>query len=183
MSGTLTVGLVLVCGLFLAVIVLRVRRGTPQAVSRVEDLESKLEIVDLLAFRNLVDPEESRVLQEGLSPKMYRRIQRLRTRAAIAYVESVYRNAGLTIRLAEHLSRSPQPEIREEAMRIQALSIRSRFLALISLIKLSTSMVFPAFGASVNDVAEGYARIADRVEALCTLTAPLYTSRIAAAFR
>jgi hypothetical protein len=183
MSVTLVAALLGLCGILIAAMVLGVRRGTAQAVSRVEDLESKLESVDLLAFQNLIDPEERRLLQERLSPRVYRRMQRLRTRAAIAYVEAVYRNAGLTIRLAEHLSRSPQPEIREEAMRIQALSIRSRFLALNSLIRLNASLVFPAFTASLREVTEGYTGIADRVEALCTLTAPLHTSRIAAAFR
>lgn len=183
MSGILAAVLSVLCGLFLVAIILRVRRGTSEAVSNVEELENRLESVDLVAFQNLVDPEESQILRQRLSPKVYRRIQRLRIRAAIAYVETVYRNAGLTIRLAETLSSSPQPEIREEAMRIQALSIRSRFLALSSLVKLNTSLVFPAFSASVQEVTEGYVRIADRIEALCTLTAPLHSSRIAAAFR
>src|SRR5438309_1600685 len=124
MNGTLAAGLAVLAGLFLCLIVLRVRRGTGVEVSRVEELEGRLESVDLIAFQNLVDPAENRFLQDRLPPRDHRRIHRLRTRAAIAYVETVYRNAGLTIRLAEHLSRSPQPEIREEAMRIQALSIR-----------------------------------------------------------
>jgi hypothetical protein len=175
--------LVVLCGLLTAATIVLVRRGTARAVSRVEELESRLESIDLLAFQNLIDPEETRILHEQLPPEVYRRIQRLRIRATIAYVQAVYRNAGLTIRLAEHFSGSPRPEIREEAMRIQALSIQSRFLALSSLVKLRTSLVFPHFDASVQDVREGYGRIADRVEALCTLTAPLHTSRIASAFR
>lgn len=183
MSGTFATGLAILCGLFLIFVVLRVRRGTSEPISRVEDLESRLETVDLAAFQNLVDPAENRMLQETLSPKVYRRIQRLRIRAAVAYVEAVYRNAGLTIRLAENLLRSPLPEIRDEAMRIQALSIESRFLVVRSLVKLITSFVFPGLNASVRDVADKYARVADRVEAVCMLTAPLHTSRISAAFR
>jgi hypothetical protein len=183
MSLTFTAGLVAICGVFPAYLVFLVRRGTSQPVLRVEDLESRLEIVDLLAFRNLVDPDENKMLRKRLSPAVYRRVQRLRIRAAIAYVEVVYRNAGLTIRLAEHLSKSPQHEIREQATRIQELSIHSRFLALRSLIKLRASLIFPTFDAPVREVTDGYAGIADRIEALCAMTAPLYTSRIAASFR
>jgi hypothetical protein len=54
---------------------------------------------------------------------------------------------------------------------------------LSSLIKLTMSLMFPALGVSVPVVVERYARIADRVETLCTLAAPLQTSRIAAALR
>jgi hypothetical protein len=182
MSGTL-VAIVVVCGLCLAGAVLGIRRGSSVSVSRVEDLEEKLENVDLLAFRNLIDPEETRALREHLLPRVYRRIQRFRIRAAIAYVQAIYRNAGLTIRLAEHFANGPEVKIREEAIRIQELSIRSRVLALISLAKLNVSLAFPSIDAPVQDVANAYVNIADRVESLCTLTAPLYSSRIAAAFR
>ena len=160
-----------------------VRSGFGRGVSKVEDLAGMIEVIDVVAFRNLISSEESRALRHRLPPQTYIKIQRLRTRAAIAYVLSVYRNAGLTMRLAQHLVSSNDTIVRREAEDIQQLSVQSRILAIRSLVKLTVSFVFPRTPVSLQELATSYINIADRVEAICTLTAPLYTSRVAAAFR
>src|SRR5207253_6140077 len=53
-----------------------VRSGSGASVSRVEDLEGKIEVVDVIAFRNLVDPSETELLRKKLSPEIFRKIQR-----------------------------------------------------------------------------------------------------------
>lgn len=176
--------ILLVAGLGLAALLLSmVRSGSGVPVSRVEDLEGKIETIDLIAFRNLIDPDEAQLLRKNLPARAYRKVQRLRTRAAIAYVCSVYHNAGLTIRLAQQLISSPDITIRREAENIQELSVQSRIFAIRSLVKLTGSFVFPQSPVSLQELATSYVNIAERMEMLCTLTAPLYTSRIAAAFR
>jgi hypothetical protein len=183
MNFSLLTVIVLV-GLSLSVfIVTLIRRGPGLTVQKVEDLEEKIEIVDLLAFRNLVDLEETQLLRERLPASVYRRIQRLRVRAAMAYVQCVYRNAGLTIRLAAGLASNPDAEVRQEAKKIQDLSVQSRIFAIKSLLKLAVSFTFPSMSVSVYEVAAAYVQVADRMESLCTLIAPLHTSRISAAFR
>ena len=160
-----------------------VRSGFGDPVSKIEDLEGRIEAIDAIAFRTLVDPSETQFLRDRLAAGTYRKIQRLRTRAAIAYVWSVYRNAGVTTRLAQHLTSSHDVTVRKEAERIQELSVQSRFLAIKSLLKLVTCFAFPSLPVSLQDLTSSYTNIAERIEALCTLTAPLHASRIRAAFR
>lgn len=184
MSVHLMVGIFLIGGLGLATLLLwMVRSGVAVSVLRVEDLEGKMEEVDLIAFRNLIDRGETRWLRETLAPETYRKIQRLRIRAAIAYVESVYHNAGLTIRLAQQLISNPDERVKEQARQIQELSIRTRLYAIESLLKLAISLVLPGAAFSIQELAVSYVEVAERIESLCSLTAPLYTSRIAASFR
>jgi len=184
MTAHVVAAVFLVVGLGLTVWLLAmVRSGSGASVSRVEDLEGKIEVVDVIAFRNLIDPNETELLREKLSPEIFRKIQRLRIRAAIAYVRSVYRNAGLTIRLAQKLVSSPDERVKQQAQQVQDLSIRTRVYAIKSLLKLEVSLALPSAAFSVQDVAISYVNIAERIESLCSLTSPLYTSRIAAAFR
>jgi hypothetical protein len=184
MTVNLVAAIFVVVGLGLvAWLLVMVRSGSAMSVTRVEDLEGKIEAVDLIAFRNLIDPNETELLRRELSPEIFRKIQRLRTRAAIAYVISVYRNAGLTIRLAQQLMSSPDERVKQQAHQIQELSIQARVYAIKSLLKLELSLVLPSAAFSVQDVAISYLNVAERIESLCSLTAPLYTSRIAAAFR
>ena len=176
--------LLLVAGLSLASLLLSmVRSGSGAPVSRVEDLEGKIETIDLIAFRNLIDPDEAHLLRKNLPAGAYRKVQRLRTRAAIAYVQSVYRNAGLTIRLAQRLMSSPDERVTQQAYQIQELSIRTRVNAIKSLFKLALSFAFPGATFSIQELAVSYVNVAERIESLCTVIAPLHTSRIAASFR
>jgi hypothetical protein len=184
MNATLFASIFFVVGIGLtAWLFAMVRSGSSAPVTKVEDLEGQIEVVDLIAFRNLIDPSETELLRRKLPPEVFRKIQRLRLSAAIAYVRSVYRNAGLTIRLAQQLLTSPDEKIREQAQQIQELSIQARVYAIKSLLKLEVSLALPGAAFSIQDVAISYVNVAERIESLCSLTAPLYTSRIAAAFR
>jgi hypothetical protein len=174
----LVVGLGLVAWIFAMV-----RSGSGAPILRVQDLEGRIETVDLIAFRNLIDQDETELLRTQLPSRAFRKIQRLRIRAAIAYVRSVYRNAGVTIRLAEQLISTPDRIIKEEAQQIQDLSVQARIYAMKSLLKLQISLLLPSAAFSIQEVAVSYSNVAERIESLCSLTAPLHTSRIAAAFR
>jgi len=184
MSVHLVAVILLVAGLSLASLLLSmVRSGSGAPVSRVQDLEGKIETIDLIAFRNLIDPDEARLLRKNLPSATYRKVQRLRTRAAIAYVQSVYRNAGLTIRLAQRLMSSADERVTQQAYQIQELSIRTRVNAIKSLFKLALAFALPGATFSIQELAVCYVNVAERIESLCSVTAPLHTSRIAASFR
>jgi hypothetical protein len=174
--------LVLVVGL-LSWLLFLIRTGSGVPISGVQELEGNIETVDLIAFRNLIDPNETESLRAQLPRKAFRRVQRLRTRAAMAYVQAVYRNAGVTIRLAEQLLCSPDQLVKEEAHQIQQLSVETRMKAISSLLRLQISLIAPTAALSTEEVAASYLKIAERIESLCFLTAPLYTSRIASAFK
>ncbi len=66
--------------------------------------------LDLEAFRNLTDPEEVRFLRVNLSPKEFRRIQRMRLRAAAVYISVISHNAGRLVVIGRSVSADPDAE-------------------------------------------------------------------------
>ena len=73
-----------------------------------DDLNRQLVPVDIAAFRNLVDANETRYLREKLAPAAFRRIQRQRAIAALAYVKAVAHNAALLKAMADPARIQPE---------------------------------------------------------------------------
>ena len=69
--------------------------GAASGIKSPEDLRAQLCVVDIDAFRNLTDPAEEDFLQTHLSQRAYRKVQRQRLRATLAYV-----GASLKMRLS-----------------------------------------------------------------------------------
>lgn len=129
-----------------------------------DDLNRQLVPVDIAAFRNLVDANESRYLREKLVPAAFRRIQRRRAIAALAYVKAIAHNAALLKAMADPARSSPNPEIASTAQAVvkQALQLRVRSLLLI--LKLWVGIALPELtlgGSSIvhryQDVSSGFA--------------------------
>jgi|SRR5271170_3425447 len=132
-------------------VVMRLARNRGTA-PQIEHIRS----VDLLAFRNLMDPEEEEYLRCNLSPADFRRIQRERLSAAVEYIRCAAFNAAVLMRFAEAARRSPDPVTTQAAIRLIDNAIRLRGYAFRAIPKLYLAMVFPGRRIPSARVAESY---------------------------
>ena len=83
-------------------------RGRASAVADASNLRGRTRSLDLVAFRNLVDPDEENYLRERLPRGEFRALQRERLRAALDYVQCVAANAAVLQRVGEAARRSEE---------------------------------------------------------------------------
>ena len=129
------------------------RRGVLSAQT-LGQLNGQLVPVDIAAFRNLVDVNESLYLREKLAPGAFRRIQRRRALAALAYVKAIAHNAALLTAMAELARSSPNPEIASTAQAVVEQALQLRIRSLLSIMKLWVGIALPRptiTGSSILD--------------------------------
>jgi hypothetical protein len=122
--------------------------------------------LDLEAFRNLTDPEEVRFLRVNLSPTEFRRIQRMRLRAAAAYITVISQNAGRLVVIGRSVSAHPDAETAAAGLDVVHRGLRLKLWCSLSLLKLNVTMICPTLLSPSS-------RIADRYLDLSSLTASL----------
>jgi hypothetical protein len=137
--------------------------------------------VDLVAFRNLMDPSEEEYLRQSLSPAMFRAVQRRRLLAAVDYIACVKNNASalLTIGEAARLSSDPQVAVAGRQLVDEALQLRLYAFAVIA--KFYVAVLLPGLKISPAAVADRYQNVAGIVGTLRRLQYPNRASRIPAA--
>lgn len=175
---------VLILGLFALVmmgVLLRVVRGHGAAVSRLEELASRTQPVDLEAFRNLTDPEEEAYLKALLAPTDFRTLQRERFRAARGYVQRVAHNASILLRVGEAARRSPDPEVARAADELAEGALNLRMHALLAVGLLRARTLFPDARWSPVRLVADYQGVRDRVARLSRLQRPEYAGHISSA--
>jgi hypothetical protein len=150
-----TILLVAVALLVIAVILVAVH-GHGEKIANVAELQGKLRPVDVLAFRNLVDPEEENYLREHLPSGEFRRIQRERMRAAIDYVQCVAGNAAVLLRLGEAARESADPEVANAGKELVESALRIRISALSAGVRLRVRIVMPGLQVSPSAVSNSY---------------------------
>jgi hypothetical protein len=141
-----------------------------------DQLSRQLVPVDLAAFRNLVDPNETLYLREKLAPTAFRAVQRQREIAALAYVKTVAHNAALVIAMADPARNSPNPEIASTAQSVvdQALQLRIRSLSLM--LKLWAGIALPGLTVAGSPIIDRYQRVASGFADLAHLSRPAETT-------
>jgi hypothetical protein len=112
--------------------------------------------VDLEAFENLTDPEEEQFLREQLSPREFRRLQRLRLRAARSYASALSRNAALLMRMGQIAYQSEDEEIAAAGWELMQRAIPLQFFCLFSQLRMGGSYVFPILLSPSNKLARQY---------------------------
>ena len=122
--------------------------------------------LDLEAFRNLTDPEEVRFLQLNLSPREFRRIQRMRLRAAASYIAVFSNNAGRLVVIGRSASAHPDPEIAAAGLDVVHRALQLKLWCLLSLLKLNVTMIFPALLSPSSRIADRYLNVSSLTAAL-----------------
>jgi hypothetical protein len=112
----------------------------------VEQATSAIRSLDVEAFRNLVDLREEAFLRARLAPREFRRIQRERAQAALAYVKAVSQASLQFARLGGAAKRSPDPAIAASGRQIANSATYLRLRALEASVSLTVAAAFPWFG-------------------------------------
>ena len=155
---TLTFILVLAGFLSLAAL-LFLARGYSAPVSDLANLREQIRILDIEAFRNLIDRREEAFLRERLAPARFRRVQRARQRAAIDYILAAAHNAAILHRFGEAARLSPSPSAVEAGERLVNSAIRFRLYAFQVVAGLYLAMLWPGAPLRPLRIAEGYERM------------------------
>ena len=147
----------LVIGIVAALIfALYIARRNVLSAQSYDELSRQLVPVDIAAFRNLVDVNETRYLREKLAPAAFRRIQRQREIAALAYVKAVAHNAALLIAMADPARNSPNPEIASTAQAVVEQALQLRIRSLLLMLKLWVGIALPGLTVAGSSILDRY---------------------------
>lgn len=162
-------------------VVFATARGRAAAIRTIQELPQRTQPVDLGAFRNLMSVRDERFLRQSLPPREFRRVQRLRLRAAREYVMRVRQNAAVLIRLGEAARHSSDQAVARAAQELIGNAVSLRLVALAVQAELWSRMLLPGSGLSVAGLIRRYETVTDRVALLGRLQAPATVARISAA--
>jgi hypothetical protein len=134
-------------------------RGNPWAASPATQVQTALRPVDLMAFRNLMDPEEEAYLRENLSVREFKTIQRARLRAAADYVRVLSQNAAILIRLGELARRSEDVVVSQAGQELLDNALRLRVTTLLAQARIFAGIVLPTEHISSSPITDSYERL------------------------
>lgn len=149
-------------------------------VSKSSGLATRIEPVDVEAFRNLVNPAEDDHLRRRLPAGEFRHVRRERLRAAAAYVQVAGRNAAILIRIGQSALESSDPNTVEAARRLVDQSLLLRRNAAVALFRIYVALAWPNAGGAATPVLEGYRDLSGTAMLLGRLQNPVAPVRISA---
>jgi len=141
---------------------------------------TRIQPVDIDAFRNLVDPHEAEYLRLHLPAWEFRRVQRKRLRAAAAYVRTAGQNAVFLIRMGQVAVTATDPRAVEAARQLVDEALRLRRNAAFALVRIQVARLWPNAGFAAAPVLEGYHRVTGSAMLLGRLQNPATPVRILA---
>jgi hypothetical protein len=135
-------------------------RSNSSTALAVADSKSVTEpLVDIAAFRNLVDPAEEEFLRENLSPPLFRTIQRERMLAAVEYVQCAAGQARMLVQLVEGTRNQQTGELPQISEELVTAAIRLRALSVLVLAALYLRVAFPGVRISFVQVPALYENV------------------------
>ena len=161
-------------------VILRVAHGQRLKTLPLPRLTQQIRPVDLDAFRNLMSLEDEEFLRRHLTPRMFRKAQRRRIRAAMGYVFGVSANARILLRVGELAADSSDPDILAAGRELVDAASRLRLYAILVLLKLSVGLVLPDVPLSVSGIPDGYKHVSRLLSQLSRLRVSGGDSRISA---
>ena len=120
-----------------------------------EEIET-LSPVDLEAFRNLTDPQEVDFLRVNLSSKEFRRIQRLRLRAAAVYISAISQNAGKLVVVGRSVSVHTDTDIAAAGLDVVHRALQLKLWCSLALVKVNATIVCPTLLSPSTKIADRY---------------------------
>ncbi len=176
---TLAVILVIFAALAL-VCILGVSASRSLQISRLSGAETRIQPVDVEAFRNLVNPAEDDHLRRRLSPAEFRHVRRERLRATAAYIRAAGRNAAILAWIGQNALASPDPGTAEAARRLVDQSLLLRRNAVVALFRIYVALAWPNAGLAAAPILEGYRDLSGAAMLLGRLQNPANPVRISA---
>ncbi len=107
------------------------------------ELHAKLREFDLDAFLTLTDPADDQFLEAGLPVEVFRQVRRLRVKAALKYLNILYRNSAVLMKMGELAGASPDPSVAESGRILASTAFRTRVLVLRAYCVLLPELLLP----------------------------------------
>lgn len=115
-----------------------------------------LRAVDMLAFRNLIDPAEEDYLRVSLASSQFHAVQRERMRAAAEYIMVTIHNSGLLLQMGQAAALSSEPSVAASGQELVETAFKLRTLAVLALAKAYLRVLMPAAPFSLGRLADRY---------------------------
>jgi len=177
----MTVAIILVVAAALTlVVILRVAVSGGLQISGETSLAAQIQPIDIVAFRNLIDPAEDHYLRGRLPAADFRAVQRKRLRAMAAYVQAAGRNAEILVRVGQSALASPDPHTAEAARRLVNDALWLRRNAAFALLRIYAALAWPNSGLAAASVLERYQQLNGSAMLLGRLQNPALPMRISA---
>lgn len=119
----------------------------------------QLEIIDLDAFRNLVDPAETAYLRHRLPLSEFRRVQRARLRAMASYVHAADRNATALMRIGQSVLAGKDAQTSQAAHELIGNALLLRRNAAFALFRIYVALAWPNAGLAADPILHDYERL------------------------
>lgn len=145
---------------------------------RSADLAATIRPLDIVAFRNLIDPAEDDYLRRRLPPGQFRRVRRARLRAMAAYVQVAGRNADVQVRVAEIALASGDPRVAEAAHELVNDALLLRRNANVALARIYLALAWPNSEFAAVRVVDRYERLSGSAMLLGRLQNPAAAVRL-----
>ncbi|HWR15959.1 MAG TPA: hypothetical protein VN577_14115 [Terriglobales bacterium] len=170
--------IVVLLTLLAAIFLLRVSHGHAEEIASVDDLAGKTSAIDIEAFQNLINPEETEFLRSRLPAADFRRVQRERTLATLEYVQRIAQNSAVLLRLGQASRNHADPEVAKAArfMVERALTVRMHAMRAIIQLRLKTFLPFMWFDPA--EVFDRYQKLTDVAVIFTRLQRPAFAGRV-----
>ena len=167
--------------LLAAVALWQLQRGFARPIHSWNELMGQTKAVDLSAFQNLMSNDDDLFLRQSLPGREFRRVQRLRHRAALAYLSMILHNSSVLGRAGELAASSGVDQLAGAGRRLVQLALEVRLRTLRLILRLWISMVWPTGRADLADALQRYAEMKEAFRRLGALRDPVWTASISAA--
>jgi len=133
--------------------------------------------IDAAALHNLTDPAEDDFLRTMLDAATLRRVRRERIAATLAYMTSVFHNAGVLIRIAAFASGDQA----EAAAKLADRAVQTRILSALSIAHLTAAYLWPSLIHPKDNAFAAYANLREVFAHYVYRTYPTMASRLTSA--
>ena len=162
------------------VLILRITVSRALQITGTHELAPKIEPIDIEAFRNLVDVAESQYLYQRLPAAEFRRVQRLRLKAAAAYIRVAGHNASVLISIGQAALVAGDADTAAAARQLVDNALLLRRNATVAMLRIYAAMAWPQASLSAAPVLTGYERLSSSAMLLGRLQNPAVPVRISA---
>ena len=151
-----------ISGAVLLLLLLAVRRRRAHMLD-LKKAEQAILPIDLEAFRNLIDKRQDQFLEEHLSSRDFRRVQRARYLAVSEYLWHVAANAGVILRLGEAARASRDASVERQGAELASAAVSVRLYCMLALAQAYVGYIFPGMAVSVGAVADSYDHLTSKL--------------------
>jgi hypothetical protein len=176
---TLAIILVLAAAVAL-VVILRVTLSGSLQLSGSASLTKQIQLIDVAAFRNLVDPAEDDYLRRRLPASEFRVVRRERLRATAVYVRAAGSNAGVLVTMGQNALSASDAHTAEAARQLVNDALLLRRNAAFAVLRIYVALAWPNSGLAAVPVLRGYERLNGAAMLLGRLQNPAAPVRISA---